>query len=68
MEKFRWYKGDSDRCWECGEKFPTAHLQAEAEAHEKRHPGFRRANTRCPRHNYGATALFERDCEFTNIA
>ena len=55
---------DSDRCYECGKKFPTSHLLKSANAHEKEHKGFRRALTKCPEHNYGATVLFKRDCEF----
>ena len=54
----------ASECWECGKAFPTRGLRKEADAHEKEFPGFRRANTRCRRHNYGATVLFPRDCEY----
>ena len=64
MEKFKFLRKQDGLCHECGARFPNAHLQAKADAHEKEHPGFRHALTSCAEHNYGATAVFERDIEF----
>jgi len=64
MEKKMRFLSGGSHCYECGKPFPTEHLLAEADAHEAEFPGFRRASTSCPVHNYGATVVFERDCEF----
>ena len=62
--------GNSDHfCYECRSDMVEScggidAVQARADAHEKQFPGFRRETVTCSRHNYGATILFERDCEF----
>jgi hypothetical protein len=57
----KWSGNTEGKCWECGKAFPTEHIENEAREHAAQFPGFCRAFTKCPEHNFGDIALFEGD-------